>query len=235
MTSFVDLIGEKSGEWFGKWKTLHERLTTVTDSIEAALFGIGAVSVDNLTPHTGAQTFVLTSAKTLKAGMYRIESQANPTTKYWIVEAAADLVAGTSFVTNGLIAAGGAANDWVIYPLGGLLTALVPSTSQTSAYTTTKADHAATIQLSGTFDLSLGAIATLGIGHRGRLLNVGTGLVTVRRSSTDLIEGLTSILLRPGEAIEPEAIAAGAWRVVLARGWGAAVVGSDVTNYYLFR
>ena len=218
--NFLDLVGTQGAKWFDKWQALHQRLTAFTDTVEAALFGAGAASATVLTPATGAQALTLTRSTTFKAGMYRVESAADPTTRYMIGVLAADLLAGTALTLDVQLAAGGEAGDWGVYPLGGLLAAKLPASSRSATYTTTAADRNATILVSGTFTLSLGLIATLGVGHRNRVLNEGAGIVTEQRSGSNTVEGAASIDLKADEGIDIEAVSAGAWRVILSRGYG---------------
>ena len=86
-----------------------------------------------------------------------------------------------------------------------LRTALnVTATSQSSAYTTTTADHIRPIEVTGTTTISLGDAATMvaaSMGYSVPIINRGVGTVTVTRiTGTDTLDGATKdIKLSPGQ------------------------------------
>src|SRR5581483_7702861 len=82
----------------------------------------------------------------------------------------------------------------------------VTPTSQSSAYTTTPADHLRPIEVSGTTTISLGDAATMvaqSMGYTAIIQNTGTNTVTVSRiTGANTLNGATKdIKLAPGQAV----------------------------------
>ena len=73
--------------------------------------------------------------------------------------------------------------------------------SKSSAYTVVVADRGAVIECTGTFTLSLTAAATLGNGFIFTVHNLGSGSITIDPNSTELINGLSSIIIASGEIL----------------------------------
>ena len=71
------------------------------------------------------------------------------------------------------------------------------NTATSTNYTTVASDHATWLEVTGTKTITLLAAATATAGYRVGVKNVSTGVVTVARSSTDTIDGATSIVLQP--------------------------------------
>ncbi len=81
-----------------------------------------------------------------------------------------------------------------------LVTALDQSaTAVTTTYTTLTSDHLKPVQCSGTFTVSLGDAASMGVGYVVPVFNIGTGDITVGRiTGTDTLNGaLKNIVLKP--------------------------------------
>lgn len=101
-------------------------------------------------------------------------------------------------------------NSALTSALSGLTEAFNDGTvAKSGTYSTTATDHARTIECTSTFTLSLLAAATAGAGYRVKVKNAGTGIITVSRSSTDTIDGATSINLLPQASREFVVNAAG--------------------------
>jgi hypothetical protein len=76
-----------------------------------------------------------------------------------------------------------------------------PVQAKTSSYTTTAADRGRLIDCtSGTFTLSLLAVATAGAGFLQPVRNSGTGYITVDANSSETIDGALTLLLAPGDS-----------------------------------
>lgn len=73
--------------------------------------------------------------------------------------------------------------------------------SKSSAYTVLATDRGAVIECTGTFTLSLTAAATLGNGFIFTVHNIGSGSITIDPNSTELINGLSSIVIASGEIL----------------------------------
>jgi len=71
----------------------------------------------------------------------------------------------------------------------------VGPTPKSSAYTTVAADHLTTIEVTGTTTITLGAVASMGAGYTVRILNNGSGTVTVDGSGAETINGVASFTL----------------------------------------
>lgn len=81
-----------------------------------------------------------------------------------------------------------------------LVTALDQSaTAVTTTYTTLATDHNKPIQCTGTFTLSLGDAASMGVGYVVPIFNIGTGIITLSRiTGADTLNGATKdIKLNP--------------------------------------
>jgi hypothetical protein len=89
--------------------------------------------------------------------------------------------------------------------------------TKSAAYTTTTADHLKTIEGTGTFILTLGAVATMGAGYIVTIKNVGTGVVTVDGSSTETIDGQLTVTLNPLEGITAQINNAGTSYLTIAQ------------------
>lgn len=80
---------------------------------------------------------------------------------------------------------------------------VLPTTqTKTAAYTLVAADLARTILLSGTFTLSPTAAATLGSKWWVQLRNIGTGVVTIDPSGSELVDSKATVGIRPGQTCE---------------------------------
>lgn len=89
-----------------------------------------------------------------------------------------------------------------------------PILNKAAAYTVVADDLNKTITVTGETTITLTAIATLGLGFRCRISNIGTGIISIVPSGTDTIATGTGITIYPGKCVEVVADYAGMWTVV---------------------
>lgn len=89
-----------------------------------------------------------------------------------------------------------------------------PILNKAAAYTVVADDLNKTITVTGETTITLTAIATLGLGFRCRISNIGTGIISIAPSGTDTIATGTGITIYPGKCVEVVADYAGMWTVV---------------------
>lgn len=89
-----------------------------------------------------------------------------------------------------------------------------PILNKTAAYTVAADDLNKTITVTGDTTITLTAIATLGLGFRCRISNIGEGIISLVPSGTDTIAKGTGITIYPGKCVEVVADYAGMWTVV---------------------
>lgn len=101
--------------------------------------------------------------------------------------------------TNGVIKRRNSANSgWL--PLAPRSSTIVQA--KTTSYTVAPSDFATMIDCtSGTFTLSLTAVATVGDGFFFFLRNSGTGTITVDPSSSETVDGVTTLTVSPGDSM----------------------------------
>lgn len=101
-----------------------------------------------------------------------------------------------------------------------------------SGATTVVASHRGKVLLcSGSWTLSLAAAATLGDGFGFALVNTGSGTITVDPSSTETIDGATTLAIGPGDSALIVCTGA-AWRSMF-RGGAVKVSSNDTTAGFL--
>lgn len=74
----------------------------------------------------------------------------------------------------------------------------VKTSTVSSAYTVTVADWGQVVPVSGTVTVTLPDVSTMPAGFNVTISNAGTGVVTVARTGTNVIDGLTSFVLGRG-------------------------------------
>jgi hypothetical protein len=75
--------------------------------------------------------------------------------------------------------------------------------NKTSAYTVVAGDLGTIINCtSGTFTVALDAAATLGSGFNCWIWNTGTGVITIDPNGAETIDGVSTLILRPGEGTQ---------------------------------
>lgn len=122
-------------------------------------------------------------------------------------------------------------------PLWGIHGAQVQSKS--AAYTVVKADAGSVLFCTGAFTISLPAVTTLGNPFALTVVNHGTGLITVDPDSAELIDGGSTLLVGPGDAVSVmcdgstwRSFGQRAGRVLLDRQSAANVAQIDIKNIF---
>lgn len=114
--------------------------------------------------------------------------------------------------------------------------------AKTSAYTLVKADAGSLFACTGSFTLTLPAVASVGNPYTFGVANGGTGLITIDPNGAELIDGATTLLIGPGDGVY--VIGDGAtWitfaqrsgRVLLDRQVPSAVAQVDIKNIFTTR
>jgi len=175
---------------------------TSAQNYAAALNGTSSTSV---TIGTGSKAFTTQASKQFTVGVWLlIYSTANPANyMYGVVTA----YASTSLTVD-VQAVGGSGTlaDWKIAVAGirGATGATGPNYAQArsakvAGYTLVAGDQGNLIDCSGTFNLTFTAASTLGTSWWCEVKNSGTGIVTLVRSGSDTIDGLTTYTMMPGE------------------------------------
>jgi len=187
----------------------------------ALIEGALATSLTSLSPGTGAKNFTLQDARTLNAGGYWARRAADPLT-FMVVELAAAISASTTFNTTARAyndnTSTGPYTDWVIYGLGGTRNI---ATLGISTDTTVSAGHLASIiELTGAsgVTVTMGTIASLGLGFWVILRNASTAAITLARSSTNTFSttqasGSTSYTIAAGEEVLVSAGSTSVWKI----------------------
>jgi len=175
---------------------------TTAANAAAALYGTSSTSV---TIGTGSKgPFTTQASKQFAVGVFLlIYSTANPA-NYMYGQVTA--YSGTSLTVDvAAIGGSGTLTDWKIAVAGirGATGSAGPATQVNSAkignYTLVAGDQGNLIDCTGTFNLTFTAAATLGSGWWCEVKNSGTGVITLVRSGSDTIDGLTTYAIYPGE------------------------------------
>jgi hypothetical protein len=116
-----------------------------------------------------------------------------------------------SLMTGGDVALSDPDRQWLLLKRNGSLLLeveripscdLAPLSSKSANYTTTPADRGWLINCTAnTFTLTLLAAATAGPGFTQVIRNSGNGIVTIDPNAAELIDGLSTIALYPGQAV----------------------------------
>jgi len=103
--------------------------------------------------------------------------------------------------------------------------------AKTANYTLVAADRGKVIDgTSGTWTLTLLALATAGVGFECTVKNSGTGVITLDGNASETIDGATTLTLNPGDSIVLSAQAGGWASVLRTLGAGAEVQGAIVNG-----
>lgn len=100
--------------------------------------------------------------------------------------------------------------------------------AKTAAYTVVVGDRGKLIAASGTWTLSLPAAATAGSGFSLAIRNTGAGLITIDPNAAELINGVATVVLAPGHAVQLVCTGAG-WLTVGVSGSETAYFGDGST------
>lgn len=131
-------------------------------------------------------------------------------------------LSGLRAFLNSLLGADGS-QATALSALGALMNG---SISKTTAYMVAATDRGKMIDCTGTFDLTIDAIATLapsGAGFAFAVANGGTGSITINPDLSETINGVATFVLGPNESciVMTDATAAG-WRAILVGSGGSA-------------
>ena len=173
----------------------------------AAAASLTGTSVTSLTIATGSTGTIGTqSGKQFTTGVFVLIYRTSDPTKYMYGQVTS--YSTTNLVVNVLATggSGGPYTDWTIAVSGmrGATGATGPNYAQArsakvAGYTLVAGDQGNLIDCSGTFNLTFTAGATLGTSWWCEVKNSGTGIITLVRSSSDTIDGLTTYTMMPGE------------------------------------
>lgn len=134
-------------------------------------------------------------------------------------------ISGTLALANG--GTGGTTQATALQALGALGAQTV---AKTAAYTVVAGDRGDVLLCTNTWTLTLTAAATLANGFSFGVVNAGTGTITIDPSGAELVDGLATKALTPGQSAILITDGTG-WRTVGLSGGGAVGGGSDDIFY----
>lgn len=169
----------------------------------AALSGTSATST---TIGTGSKSFTASTGKQWQVGQYVYVARSAAPTTYMAGQVTA-YNSGTGALTVDVTATNGSGTytDWVITIGGakgttGSINSIATST-KTTTYTAVSGDLGTHLRCTGTWTLGLTAAATLGAGWWCRVVNDGTGTITIDPNASETIRGATTLALYPNESV----------------------------------
>lgn len=138
----------------------------------------------------------------------------------------------TSVLTTGTLplTAGGTGGNTQIAALQALGALGAQTAAKTAAYTVVAADRGDVLLCTNTWTLTLTAAATLANGFSFGVVNAGTGTITIDPNGAELVDGLATKALAPGQSCILITDGTG-WRTVGLSGGGAVGGGSDDIFY----
>lgn len=161
-----------------------------------------ATSTTSTLVGTGARTFTTQASKQYAAGMWVLVVRTSAPTTWMLGQVTS--YSGTSLsISVSAISGSGTYTDWSIGVSGpqgaaGSITNLLTS-EKSSAYTAVAGDKGTVIRCTGTWTLALTSAATLASGWWCWVVNDGTGVITIDPSSTETVNGVTTVAMYPGE------------------------------------
>lgn len=157
--------------------------------------------------HTGSTTFTLSGDLTATYEVGRRIRATDSSTLYGVITNSSH-AGGTTTITVALDS-GSLSASLSAVSLGpevsnhNLPRVINRQVSKSAAYTTTQADYASILEVTGTTTISLGDASTLKAGYYVTVKNAGTNYVTVDTDTVaDEIDGIASIVLLPGDSIK---------------------------------
>lgn len=164
------------------------------------IYSVGT-SVTSLTVGAGSQTFVTQTGRGFAIGQsIKITSDYDVSTFMTGVCTAYDTTTGAMSVLVDDVSGSGTSALWSISVFIASVPADLIRSARTSNTILGTADKGTLIDItSGTFSQTFDAVATLGDGWWCILRNSGTGDITLDPNSTELIDGLASYVMYPGE------------------------------------
>lgn len=169
--------------------------------------GTSATSTTSLTIGAGSQTLAIQTGKSIVVGMsVKVASTATPTN--WMFGDVTAYNSGTGSLTVNVTATNGSgtASAWTVSLAGQRgpagadgQSALTTRSARTSNTMLVAANKGEIIDItSGTFTQTFAACATLGNGWSVWITNSGTGNITLDPYGSELIDGVTSGVMKPG-------------------------------------
>ena len=182
--------------------TFSTEVNTEINRINQIGFGsYTATSSSSLTVGTGAKSFTIDVGKSFGVGQaVLIARTSSPTTTYMGGQVTS-YNANTGAITVNVATSSGSGTfaDWTV-TVSSVVSASnsIPRLTKTSAYTLATSDSNSIIDCSGTWTLSVTAAATLGAGWWCYVRNAGNGDITIDPSGAELIDGASTLVMKPG-------------------------------------
>ena len=190
------------GEYSAKY---HAQAAAASAASAVTSPGTQATSTTSLTIGTGNQAPTLAqTGKSFVVGQWvNITDAANPSVN-WMAGAITSFNAGTGVMAVNVVMTGGAGtiSNWVVSSASAFVQtpAFGGRSARTSNTILAGADLGKLIDItSGTFTQTFTAAATLGPNWYCHIRNSGTGDITLDPNGSELIDGLTSYVMYPGE------------------------------------
>lgn len=167
--------------------------------------GTQATSTDSMSISNASKSFMLQqTGKAFTVGQWaNITDAANPSVN-WMAGAITSFISGTGAITVNVVMSGGAGtiSNWVVTSASAFVQtpAFGGRSARTSNTVLDGSDLGKLIDItSGTFTQTFTAAATLGGNWFAHIRNSGTGDITLDPNGSELIDGLTSYVMYPGE------------------------------------
>lgn len=202
------------------WLAADQARNALLDADMTALLGLSATSTTSLSIGTGSKTFALTpSTREFQVDSLIRARRAADATAYMVGLATA---ASAGSVTINALATGGSGGpytDWIVTVDLTATPSRMISRAVTASGTVGVGDLGGLVYCTGTDTLAFSPVATLAADFWCAIVNI-SGIRTLDPDGSELIDGLASIVLVPGDAVIV-AVVNGALRVVAAKGYGA--------------